>query len=132
VQKYSQDYGKFENGNKLSYSDFEKLLLSERKVSFLTDIKPKIIQSVKDCFQACGQKLYRGSKEEPYSGFELLGFDFMLDADLNVRLIEVNTNPCLDTPCLLLSRLIPQVLDQTLKLTVDPFLAARESGYLAS
>ena len=37
-----------------------------------------------------------------YNGFELLGFDFMLDADLNLMLIEVNTNPCLDTPCMLL------------------------------
>jgi len=27
------------------------------------------------------------------SGFELLGFDFMLDADFTTWLIEVNTNP---------------------------------------
>ena len=27
--------------------------------------------------------------------FELFGLDFMLDEDLNVSLIEVNTNPCL-------------------------------------
>jgi hypothetical protein len=26
VQKYSQDYGKFENGNKVSYEDFRLLL----------------------------------------------------------------------------------------------------------
>ena len=26
VQKYSQDYGKFESGNKLSYDEFHKLL----------------------------------------------------------------------------------------------------------
>ena len=29
--------------------------------------------------------------------FELLGFDFMLDADLRVDLIEINSNPCLET-----------------------------------
>lgn len=28
--------------------------------------------------------------------FELLGFDFMIDQDFTVWLIEVNTNPCLD------------------------------------
>ena len=108
VQKNSQDYGKFENGNKLSYQDFDKLLLAERKVSFFNEIKPKITQSVKDCFQACGQQLYKTKEDRtPYSGFELMGFDFMLDSDLRVQLIEVNTNPCLETPCLLLSRLIP-------------------------
>lgn len=31
-----------------------------------------------------------------------MGFDFMLDEELNLTLIEVNTNPCLDTPCILL------------------------------
>lgn len=30
-------------------------------------------------------------------GFELLGYDFMIDTDLNVKLIEVNQNPCLST-----------------------------------
>lgn len=28
--------------------------------------------------------------------FELFGYDFMIDQDFTVWLIEVNTNPCLD------------------------------------
>ena len=28
--------------------------------------------------------------------FELFGYDFILDEDFNVWLIEVNTNPCLE------------------------------------
>ncbi len=58
-----------------------------------------------------------------------MGFDYMVDNDLSVKLIEVNTNPCLDTPCLLLQRLIPQMLDQSLKLSLDPFLKASQSQY---
>jgi len=61
-----------------------------------------------------------------YNAFEVMGFDFMLDTDLKLTLIEVNTNPCLDTPCLLLNRLIPQMLDQTMKLAVDPFINANQ------
>jgi len=54
----------------------------------------------------------------------------MIDDDMNVYLIEVNTNPCLDTsPCPLLQRLITQVLDQTFKIAVDPFLAGRDVQY---
>lgn len=68
----------------------------------------------------------RSDTADNYNAFELMGFDYMLDSDLNLKLIEVNTNPCLDTPCLLLQRMIPQVLDQTLKLAVDPFLRASE------
>ena len=53
----------------------------------------------------------------------------MLEHDLKLNLIEVNTNPCLDTPCMLLQRIIPTVLDQTLKIAVDPFLQANEHQY---
>lgn len=52
----------------------------------------------------------------------------MIDDDMNVSLIEVNTNPCLDTsPCPLLQRLITLVLDQTFKIAVDPFLRGKDS-----
>ena len=55
--------------------------------------------------------------------FELFGYDFMIDQDFKVYLIEVNTNPCIETaPCPLLQRLITQLLDQTFKITLDPFL----------
>ena len=47
-----------------------------------------------------------------YNGFEWLGLDFMIDDDMNLQLIEVNTNPCLETQsCILLQRLVPQMLD---------------------
>jgi len=45
-------------------------------------------------FKACSESVARESFEV---GFELLGFDFMVDDQLNVYLIEVNTNPCLST-----------------------------------
>jgi glutathione synthase/RimK-type ligase-like ATP-grasp enzyme len=46
-------------------------------------------------FKACAEKTAIDSAGE--IGFELLGFDFMLDSELNVKLIEVNLNPCLST-----------------------------------
>lgn len=36
-----------------------------------------------------------------------MGLDFMLDDKLNLKIIEVNTNPCLEMPCILLQRMIP-------------------------
>ena len=39
--------------------------------------------------------------------FELFGYDFMIDSNFKVYLIEVNTNPSIETnPCPLLQRLI--------------------------
>lgn len=54
--------------------------------------------------------------------FELFGFDFMLDEDYVVYLIEANTNPCLETNSAVLSRLIPALLDSTLTIAVDPLV----------
>lgn len=51
--------------------------------------------------------------------FEILGYDFMVDNDMTVWLIEVNTNPCLDESSSLLKSLLPRILDDAFKLTID-------------
>ena len=51
--------------------------------------------------------------------FEILGYDFMIDNDFTVWLIEVNTNPCLDESSYLLKRLLPRMIDDAFKLTID-------------
>lgn len=51
--------------------------------------------------------------------FELFGYDFIIDGDLNPWLIEVNTNPCLEESSKLLEKYIPRMVNDMLKLTVD-------------
>ena len=51
--------------------------------------------------------------------FEIFGYDFMIDEDLKPWLIEVNTNPCLEETSQLLSMLLPRMIDDAFKLTVD-------------
>jgi len=53
-------------------------------------------------------------------GFEVFGYDFMIDEDFRIYLIEVNTNPCLETSCSLLARIISELLDNTFRLAFDP------------
>ncbi len=53
------------------------------------------------------------------NNFEVFGLDFMIDADLNVWLIEVNSNPCLELSCPLLASIIPKMVENTLELTLD-------------
>ena len=45
VQKKSDDYGKFENGNKVSYQNFQKYLdtnLADKNINFHTMLLPQI------------------------------------------------------------------------------------------
>jgi Tubulin-tyrosine ligase family len=50
---------------------------------------------------------------------EIFGYDFIIDSDLQPWLIEVNTNPCLEESSTLLKVLLPRMVDDALKLTVD-------------
>jgi len=51
--------------------------------------------------------------------FEIFGLDFIIDAERKVWLIEVNENPCIECSSPLLGELIPRMLSDAFKLTVD-------------
>ena len=51
--------------------------------------------------------------------FEMFGYDFILDEDFNVWLIEVNTNPCIEESSELLKILLPRMIEDMLKITID-------------
>jgi hypothetical protein len=42
----------------------------------------------------------------------------MVDEDFKVYLIEINTNPCFETSSSLLSRLIPNMIENAIKLFI--------------
>ena len=51
--------------------------------------------------------------------FEIFGYDFIIDQDFNLWLIEVNTNPCIEESSSLLRMLLPRMIDDALKMTLD-------------
>ena len=52
----------------------------------------------------------------------------MIDEAWNVYLIEVNTNPWLETPCPLLQSIISSVIDNTFKITLDVLFPCPENA----
>ena len=55
--------------------------------------------------------------------FELFGFDFLVDEDFRVWLIEVNTNPYLGIPNAYIKGLLPKMIDDLFKIVLDPVLS---------
>ena len=56
----------------------------------------------------------------PAHGYELMGYDFMIDEQFQVQLIEVNSNPCMDRPCRCLKDLLPRLNEDVFRTAIDP------------
>ena len=65
--------------------------------------------SVKDKINSNGRK----------NCFEIFGFDFIIDVNLQVYLLEVNTNPGLEDSSPLIGGFLPRMIDDALRLTID-------------
>lgn len=55
----------------------------------------------------------------------MLGYDFMIDKDYKVWLIEINSNPAIDESGTLLKVLLPRMLDDMFKITIDKIFSNR-------
>ena len=130
IQKHSAEYGKFENGNKLSYRDFQRYLdqfYPDKKINFIGNILPLIKDIIKDTMLASILKLDR--KKRMHS-MEIFGYDFMIDRKFRPWLIEINTNPCLELSSPYLSNLIPAMVENALKISIDSIFPAPLGQYL--
>lgn len=71
------------------------------------------------CLDAVKSSYLKLSPQRLKHNFELFGLDFMIDDNFKPWLIEINTNPCLELSAPLLARIIPQAVDQALRLSLD-------------
>jgi len=103
----------------MSFTNFQKYIedyFPGKPISVSNDIIPSIKNMIKKSLFSVKRKLNPDNRK--YC-FEIFGYDFIIDADFNVWLIEINTNPCLELSSQLLKQLIPRMVDDAFKLTLD-------------
>nr|XP_026693357.1 uncharacterized protein LOC100186709 isoform X1 [Ciona intestinalis] len=81
-----------------------------------TALKRRCQQIMLQCFQAVRHKL-----ECRLGFFDLIGCDFLVDDQFKITLLEMNCNPALHTNCETLREIIPDIVEETLKLALEIF-----------
>lgn len=59
------------------------------------------------------------NKKDRQYCYVTLGYDFMIDENFKVWLIEINKNPGLSESSGIIKKLIPRMLDETFRLSLD-------------
>ena len=132
-QKYNQNFSKFEEGNEASFQDLQKYLEEKWKLNNNEErfnIYDKIIPKIKEIIEIVFRCVkYRINKYKRKYCFEIFGFDFMLDKNGNPFLIEVNSNPGLEESSPLIKMLVPRMIDDALRLTLDKIFENKFTYY---
>ena len=114
VQKYNENFEKYESGNEISFVDFE--LSVNNTINVKKDLLPRLKEIIIYTMKCVKNKI---NKEDRRLCFEIFGYDFMFDVDYKPYLLEINTNPGLEISSPLIEMLIPRLIDDAFKLTID-------------
>ena len=124
VQKHNKNFSKTEIGNEISFNDFQKELNENHakkgkdntSIDFRKDIFPEIIKIIALSANAVKGKINLSNRA---NCFEIFGYDFILDANYRPFLLEINTNPGYEESSPLIKMLVPRMIDDAMKLTID-------------
>ena len=121
LQKRCKDFAKYEQGNEISFKKFIELLDNTSKIKgrgkkIFNKIYSKMKEEIQISMNAVGRRLKGVPK---VLSFQIFGYDFIIDKDYNPWILEINDNPGLEISSELISHLIPRMVDDALRLTID-------------
>ena len=117
VQKHNDDFSKKEIGNEIPYKSFQDELDKENSgKNFMKDIYPHIVYIIRLAIGATKAKI---NYHRNNNCFEIFGCDFIIDSKYKPYLLEINTNPGFEISSPLINELVPRMIDDALRLTID-------------
>ena len=125
IQKKHDSFGEDIDGNQLNIEDFKEYLSAEGVTSPCGSKDP-----VEEILNPTMRKIVVASMLPVIKSlnlrhrrhcFEVFGYDFMVDENFGVWLIECNTNPCLEQASdRATTWIMPMMLDDMFKIVLDP------------
>ena len=117
VQKYNKNFSKIEIGNEISFETFQNELDKQGKnINFYNTVFPKITRIIAITANAAKSKINILNRQ---NCFEIFGYDFILDKNFEPFLLEINTNPGYEISSPLIEMLVPRMIDDAFRLTID-------------
>lgn len=100
----------------------EKYFHNNIGFEFYKKVVPEMKKIARDTCEAANKM--GGATNSVY--FELFGLDFIVNEKGKPFLLEVNTNPSLEISSNLMSRIIPEVLENSFRLVIDVLLPSHK------
>lgn len=129
VQKNAKSYGKFESGNKLDFEQWQEVINNDYPHAPQNVVNDTIFPEIKRLttlsIVAASEELIQTDIRQ---SFELLGYDYMVGEDFKPKLIEINSNPCLEFACPLLTRIISSLIENVVRTGLDPVFPPPPEG----
>ena len=122
LQQFGDKYGAFEEGNTIEFplfTEYLKQAFPNYAIDFESHIMSRIKDLMIDSFLSVKTELNPSKRK---NCFEFLGYDFLIDEDFRVWLIEINTNPYLGIPNKFIEGLLPKMLNDLLEIVLDPYV----------
>ncbi|XP_052766867.1 tubulin--tyrosine ligase-like [Mya arenaria] len=108
----SENFGRFEDGNEMFFEEFNRFLMEQHGTSLEASILPQIKDIVKKCFHIVKEKI--NTNGLGYVCFQLFGFDFLVDDNMKVWLVEINGAPACAQD------LLPHMVRSIVHTAIDP------------
>ena len=124
-QKDNEYFEKYEKGNEVPFYEFQKFIdkkYPEKNYKIKINLYSQIKEIVSISMKSVKDQI---NKNNNTFQFEIFGYDFMLDENFNLFLIEINDNPGLEESSPWIEKIVPRMLDDALRLTIDKLFNAK-------
>lgn len=111
-KELSPKFGEYEEGNEMFFPEFNRYLQKTVGTTIDASITPQIKDIIKKCLLLIKERI--NTNGLGYICFQLFGFDFLLDSDLKVWLMEINGAPA----CA--QYLLPDLTRSLVQTAIDP------------